>query len=101
MFLCTMCRETDKFNCYGANFRSSKNKYWRLGEFSEKFLEGNLKKFDVIVSFSSLEHSGLGRYGDGLNPWADLMAMAKAWCVVKPDGLALVGVPAGEDMIQV
>ena len=70
-------------------------------EFSKIFLAGNLKKFDVVVSFSSLEHSGLGRYGDGLNPWADLIAMAKAWCVVKPEGLALVGVPAGEDMIQV
>ena len=35
--------------------------------------------FDVIVSHSSLEHSGLGRYGDPLNPWGDLIASARAW----------------------
>ena len=35
--------------------------------------------FDVIVTYSSLEHSGLGRYGDPLNPWADLIASARAW----------------------
>jgi hypothetical protein len=43
-------------------------------EMSEKFLAGKLEKFDAVVSFSSIEHSGLGRYGDGLNPWADLVA---------------------------
>ncbi len=30
-----------------------------------------------MVSFSSLEHSGLGRYGDQLNPHGDLIAMAR------------------------
>ena len=34
-------------------------------------------KYDAMVTFSSLEHSGLGRYGDGLNPWGDLIAMAR------------------------
>jgi hypothetical protein len=46
-------------------------------QFSGRFLAGNLEPFDAMVSFSSLEHSGLGRYGDGLNPWADLITMAK------------------------
>ena len=31
------------------------------------------EKFDAVVSFSSLEHSGLGRYGDAINPWADVL----------------------------
>ena len=35
--------------------------------------------FDAVVSFSSIEHSGLGRYGDALNPWGDLIASAQAW----------------------
>ena len=70
-------------------------------ELAEQFLAGNLEKFDAVVSFSSLEHSGLGRYGDGLNPWADLITMAKTWCVVKPGGQALIGVPHGQDNIQV
>ena len=45
----------------------------RGGNSSEKL------NFDVTVTFSSLEHSGLGRYGDPLNPWGDLIASARAW----------------------
>ena len=26
----------------------------------------------------------LGRYGDPLNPWGDILAMAEAWCVSSP-----------------
>jgi hypothetical protein len=39
------------------------------------------------------------RYGDMLNPWGDLITMARAWCLVKPSGRALVGVPSGPDTI--
>ena len=31
-------------------------------EFNEKFLNGELPKYDVVVSISSIEHAGLGRY---------------------------------------
>ena len=31
-------------------------------EMNERFLNNTLPQFDVMVSFSSLEHSGLGRY---------------------------------------
>ena len=55
--------------------------------------------FDSVVSYSSIEHSGLGRYGDGINPWGDLIAMARAWCMVKPGGRALIGLPTHSDMI--
>jgi hypothetical protein len=52
---------------------------------NQMFLNGELGSegllFDLIVTYSSLEHSGLGRYGDSLNPWADLITMAKAWYV--------------------
>jgi hypothetical protein len=41
-------------------------------EFREHFLKGKLGLFDAVVTFSSVEHSGLGRYGDGLNPWGDM-----------------------------
>ena len=34
-----------------------------------------------------------------LNPWGDLITMARAWCLVKPEGLALVGVPTGMDQV--
>ena len=42
-----------------------------------------LPLFDAIATFSSVEHSGLGRYGDALNPWGDLQAIARAWCLAK------------------
>ena len=35
------------------------------------------------------------RYGDNLNPWGDVIAMAKAWCITKPNAKALIGVPTG------
>ena len=40
------------------------------------------------------------RYGDDLNPWGDLITMARAWCLVKPGGLAVVGMPVGPDLIE-
>jgi len=65
----------------------------RPKEFKQKFLNGTLGTFDVIISYSSLEHSGLGRYGDPLNPWGDILAMAEAWCVSSPQTKLLLGVP--------
>lgn len=62
-------------------------------------LEGKPPSFDAMVTFSSLEHSGLGRYGDPLNPWGDLITMAQTWCLMKPGGRALVGVPSGMDQV--
>lgn len=61
--------------------------------FAADFLSGRLEPFDVVVSFSSLEHSGLGRYGDALNPWGDIISVAKTWCVTKPGGYAIIEVP--------
>ncbi len=34
-----------------------------------------------------------------LNPWGDLIAMARSWCLVKPGGFGMVGVPTGPDRI--
>lgn len=69
-------------------------------EISKLVLEGSSPfLYDAVISFSSIEHSGLGRYGDMLNPWGDLMTMARAWCLTKPGGHALIGVPTGPDEV--
>ncbi len=68
-------------------------------DFNKLFFQKGGLSFDAVVTYSSLEHSGLGRYGDSLNPWGDLMTMARAWCVTKPKGRALVAVPTGFDAI--
>ena len=68
-------------------------------QFRERSIAGTLESFDGIVSHSSLEHSGLGRYGDALNPWGDILAVARAWCVTKPGGFMYLGVPTGNDVV--
>lgn len=51
-----------------------------------------MDSFDAVVTFSSVEHSGLGRYGDAFNPWGDRQAVARAWCMTKRDGRLALGV---------
>ena len=36
-----------------------------------------------------------------MNPWGDLIAMARAWCVLKPGGKALIGFPMGPGKDQI
>ncbi|CCD70400.2 Methyltransf_11 domain-containing protein [Caenorhabditis elegans] len=57
-------------------------------------------KFDFAASFSSIEHSGLGRYGDPMDPIGDIREMLKIKCVLKPGGLLFIGFPLGTDAIQ-
>jgi Caenorhabditis protein of unknown function, DUF268/Methyltransferase domain len=71
-------------------------------EFRAKYsyLDGTtLADIDGVVTHSSIEHSGLGRYGDALNPWGDILAVARAWCVTKPGGFMYLGIPDGQDLI--
>ena len=48
-----------------------------------------------IATFSSVEHSGLGRYGDLLNPWADIQTVQRLLCRSRPNAIVFVGVPVG------
>lgn len=59
----------------------------------------NPRKFDVILSISSIEHDGLGRYGDPINPNGDLEFMAKAKTLLKEDGHMILAVPVGRDSL--
>jgi hypothetical protein len=69
-------------------------------QFSQQFLAGTLPQFDAAVTISSIEHSGLGRYGDQLNPWGDIIAMARISCTVKRNGIVMVGLnDADQDSI--
>jgi hypothetical protein len=68
--------------------------------FRQSYLDNSLSFFDAVLSFSSLEHSGLGRYGDALNPWGDILSLARAHCVTKDDGQLMLGLPSGEDTIE-
>ncbi|EGT57719.1 hypothetical protein CAEBREN_22877 [Caenorhabditis brenneri] len=56
--------------------------------------------FDFAASFSSIEHSGLGRYGDPIDPIGDLREMMKIKCMLKKGGLLFLGVPYGTDALH-
>ena len=73
--------------------------------FKKAFHDGTLGIFVAVVTFSSMEHSGLGRYGDALDPWADVFEIARAWCLCKDGGSLTIAVmygayPKGFDEIR-
>ncbi len=59
----------------------------------------NPRKFDVLLSISSIEHDGLGRYGDPINPNADLEFMTTAKQFLKEGGMMIFAVPVGRDAL--
>ncbi|CAC5423914.1 unnamed protein product [Mytilus coruscus] len=66
-------------------------------DFRMRYLNNTLGTFDAIVTYSSIKHSGLGRNGDALNPWGDIIAIARAWCVTKNGGSLTIGIPYNHD----
>jgi SAM-dependent methyltransferase len=66
----------------------------------EDFWAARPKRFDAVVSYSILQHDGLGRYGDVLNPDGDLDAMNELWSVLRPGGLLLLTLPVGNDCVR-
>lgn len=56
--------------------------------------------FDFAISFSSIEHSGLGRYGDPVDPIGDLREVMKTMCILKKHGLFFLGLPRNQDGIH-
>lgn len=58
------------------------------------------EQYDCIVTFSSIEHSGLGRYGDPLDPDGDLKAMQDIHNNLKTNGICIWGAPVGADAVS-
>ena len=69
------------------------------GHFAKQWLEGDLRTVDFVFTFSSIEHDGLGRYGDPLDATGDLKDVEMLSCVIKPGGLLYLGVPVGPDAV--
>ena len=63
-------------------------------------LSGLPDDFDVAYSISTVEHVGLGHYGDPAKPDADRIALAHLWQKVRPGGKLIVTVPAGRPSVQ-
>ncbi|MFL5403227.1 MAG: class I SAM-dependent methyltransferase [Gemmatimonadales bacterium] len=56
--------------------------------------------FDVIVSISTIEHLGLGRYGDVTREDGDRAGVDRLWSFIRPGGRLLASVPAGRPIVQ-
>eukprot|EP00744_Colponema_vietnamica_P030143 GILI01046832.1.p1 GENE.GILI01046832.1~~GILI01046832.1.p1 ORF type:complete len:290 (+),score=41.37 GILI01046832.1:116-871(+) len=56
-------------------------------------------QFNLIVAFGSIQHDGLGRYGDTLDPFGDVHAMSELWSLLPVGGLLLLSVPVGNDCL--
>ncbi len=56
-------------------------------------------KYDFIISYSSIEHSGLGRYGDDINPNADIETMNHIYNRLNDNGYIFIGIPIGHDTL--
>lgn len=67
---------------------------------AQQFMNAQIDLFDTVFSYSSLEHSGLGRYGDPITPFGDLEASAQVWCMVKPSGHFILAVPVSVDRVN-
>jgi SAM-dependent methyltransferase len=55
--------------------------------------DGNVEQFDAVVLLGSLEHFGLGYYGDPSNETADAQAVSGAAHYLKPGGFLYYDVP--------
>ena len=61
--------------------------------------ETNDTKYDTIVTYSSIEHSGLGRYGDPLDPSGDIKTMKTIHKKLNNNGFLIWGAPVGRDAL--
>ncbi len=59
-------------------------------------IDGKLRLFDSVWCYRSLEHDGLGRYTDPINPYGDFQTMIKISCMLKPGGLLFLDVPTNK-----
>lgn len=64
----------------------------------EEFQKMDLQ-FDCGVTISALEHDGLGRYGDPIDPLGDIKTMRSYKKYIKKGGLMYLSVPVGQDAL--
>lgn len=63
-------------------------------------LNGVQGGFDAVVSISTIEHLGLGGYGDERRADGDRLGVERLWSLVRPGGRLLASVPAGAPAVH-
>ncbi|WP_420422352.1 DUF268 domain-containing protein [Simkania sp.] len=71
----------------------------RLNVMTVEAYKNKPRKFDVLLSISSFEHDGLGRYGNPLDPNGDLRAMRDCFDMIYSTGKLILAVPVGQDCL--
>jgi len=66
-----------------------------LGDISDSSCLTNLKKYDSVSCLHALEHVGLGRYGDKLDPLGYFKAAQNITNILAIDGILYLSVPIG------
>jgi SAM-dependent methyltransferase len=56
-------------------------------------------EFDLVTCLSTIEHVGLGRYGDRLDPWGDVKLARNLEQLLRPGGIALLSFPVGRGCV--
>lgn len=56
--------------------------------------------YGAIVSYLTLQELGLGRFGETIDPFADLHAMNEFWHLLQPGGTLVLVIPVGADCLD-
>ena len=73
---------------------------YRQGDITRKDCLRGSSKYDVVTSVHALEHFGLGRYGDKIDPSAPWKALKNIADHLTRGGTLILGVPVGTARIQ-
>ena len=79
---------------------ASKWSYMNFSQFQDHVSSGATDcSIDTVISYSSIEHSGLGRYGDPIDPDGDLKTLDLLSRFVSPSADYFLALPFGRDSI--
>jgi hypothetical protein len=62
-------------------------------ELKERRGQLGIGELDFVITVASLEHVGLGRYGDAIAPFGDLAWLERLRCLLKPGGVLYLRAP--------
>ncbi len=90
--------------CYGGkpitiDYNPIKSEDPRVRTMTVAEYQENPQQFDVLLSISSFEHDGLGRYGDPIDPDGDIKAMQTCAEMLRPGGILILAIPIGQDCV--
>ncbi len=57
------------------------------------------RQFDICIAISTIEHLGLGTYGDEVLADADKEAVRRIWAWLRPEGQLIVSMPFGRPQV--